>query len=663
MNVYKTEQRPDPQAVLDKINQDSTQKNKGKLKIFFGYSAGVGKTYAMLQEAHALHANGLDVVIGYVEPHQRPDTLALFEGLPKIPLLEIQHKGITLYEFNIDSALARLPKVILVDELAHTNATGCRHVKRYQDIEELLRSGIDVYTTVNAQHLEGLHDIVESITGVAVRERIPDYVFDSADKVELVDIEPEDLIARMNKGKVYKPEQAQRALSNFFTKEKLVALREISLRRTADRVSIIVEKNKNFEGSSHYVTGEHIMMCLSSSPSNGKVIRTAAKMADAFHGKFTALFVENAGHADMQKTDQERLRKNLRLAEHLGAKVVTVYGDDVPYQMAEYAKAGGVSKLVLGRPARAHFLGFSPQNYVDKLTEYAPNLEVYVIPNTLSTKFIAFNKYKGKMTDWSVSINDIGKMLLGLAVASAIGLVFAHWGISEANIIVVYILATLLIAVGTESKLCSLLSSASAVMLFNFFFTEPFYSLDTYESGHFVTFVIMFFASFTVSSFTKKFKEQAKYSASKAHRMEVLLATSQKLQLTRNKREVFLEIINQINELIGKKVFLYPVIGNTLGDMICSTADHEELQKYSTYEELAVAKWVMVNNKHAGATTDTLTMSKCLYMSIRSGSKIFAVVGIAMDEERFLETFEKSLLVAMLAECALALEKENLSDD
>ena len=287
-----SENRPNPDELLAKIHQSEKKSEKGKLKIFFGYAAGVGKTYAMLDAAHTTQKLGTDVVVGYVEPHLRPDTLALLEGLEKLRPLKVNYKGIVLNEFDLDAALARKPELIIVDELAHTNAAGCRNTKRYNDVEELLRAGIDVYTTVNVQHLESLNDIVASITHVVVKERIPDSIFDNANQVEVVDIEPDELIKRLNERKIYAENQAQKALGNFFIRDNLVALREITLRRTADRVNRVSELNRLPTQNSEYYTGEHILICLSSSVSNAKVIRTAARMANAFHGRLFHLHLQ-----------------------------------------------------------------------------------------------------------------------------------------------------------------------------------------------------------------------------------------------------------------------------------------------------------------------------------------------------------------------------------
>lgn len=295
-----SESRLNPDELLKVIRVEEENQTKGHLKIFFGYAAGVGKTYAMLKAAHIAKNQGVDVVAGYIEPHARPKTAALLNGLELLPTKEVEYNGITLHEFDIDAALKRKPQLMLVDELAHTNAQGCRHTKRYQDIKELLNAGIDVYTTVNVQHIESLCDIVASITEVLVRERIPDSLFDNADQVELVDIEPQELIDRLNAGNVYKETQAKQAVVNFFTVENLTALREIALRRCADRVNILTE-NARLKSHGDYHTNEHILVCLSSSPSNAKIIRTAARMATAFKGTFTALFVETPDFSVMSE--------------------------------------------------------------------------------------------------------------------------------------------------------------------------------------------------------------------------------------------------------------------------------------------------------------------------------------------------------------------------
>lgn len=650
----------DSNLLLTQLSPVSTERKRGKLKIFFGYAAGVGKTYTMLDAAHTAQNEGIDVVAGYVEPHARPETSALLEGLESLPPLGISHKGITLTEFDLDRAIRRRPKLILVDELAHTNAVGCRHKKRYQDVEELLRIGIDVYTTINVQHIESLNDVVASITNVSVHERIPDSVFDSADHVELVDIEPDDLIDRLNKGKIYREEQAKRALSNFFTKENLIALREIALRRTADRVSRMAIQNKEQNRNSEYYTNEHILICLSSAPSNTKVIRTAARIAKAFHGTFTALFVETPETKELIDKNKTRLRENLRLAEQLGAQIATVYGDDVPSQIAEYAKASRVSKIVMGRSNNKKKL-FSSANFVDKLTVLAPNLDIYIIPDTspdLSVKHLKLPRPP------ELSLADTAKSVAILILATLIGFWFQFLRFSEVNIIIVYILGVLMIAITTKGKIYSLMSSILGVLVFNFFFTEPYFSLQAYDPGYPVTFLVMFLASFIISSLTKRIKDQARQSAQKAYRTEILLETSRKLQSAKDKSEIINETAHQMVKLLNRTVIFYSAQQDTLSEPLIFLKEDSmsEIQNYIGSDERAVAQWTYKNNKRAGATTDTLSAAKCMYLAVRGGDKAFAVAAIVMEQEDPLEAFEKNLVIALLGDCALALEKEQLNE-
>lgn len=377
----------------------------GKLTIFFGYCAGVGKTFSMLNTAQQKSVEGVDVVIGYIESHDRPDTQNLTYGLEKIPTKEVLYKGHHFSEFDLDKALDRYPQLILVDELAHTNAPTSRHKKRYSDIEELLRAGIDVYTTVNVQHIESLHDVVESITKVKVNERIPDYIFNDADDVKLIDVDINDLIERLKQGKIYSKTQAKRALENFFIKDNLIALREISLRKCADRINLYAkDENKQF-------LKEKILVCLGTSPTNQKVIRTASKMAQAFHGEFTALYVENSDSQELDLKAFQQLKKNISLAKELQANIVSTSGDDIAYQISQYAKTAGVSKLVLGRSYQKKSI-FNKPTIVDKLTKLSPNLDIYIIPdnnssnqNLNSVKYQYQNFFRFSTRDSSISIS------------------------------------------------------------------------------------------------------------------------------------------------------------------------------------------------------------------------------------------------------------------
>lgn len=648
--------RNNPEFSIDNINEEKSH-SRGQLKIFFGYAAGVGKTYAMLKAAHEAKHRGIDVVAGFIEPHARPKTTALLKGLECLPNIVTEYNGISLSEFNLDAALVRKPQLILVDELAHTNAPVCRHAKRFQDIEELLNAGIDVYTTVNVQHIESLNDTVASITGVMVNERIPDSVFDNANQVELVDIEPQELIERLQSGNVYSPIQAERATENFFTVENLTALREISLRRCADRVNLLTETVR-VKKHSDYHTDEHILVCLSSSPSNAKIIRTAARMANAFRGVFTALFVETPDFQVMPEEDVKRLRSNMRLAEQLGAKIETVYGEDVPFQIAEFARLSGVSKIVIGRSAATRKSIFSKSTLIEKLIASTPNLEVHIIPDTENSRYIYSPKKLKEKTDNVFSIFDLLKSIGILIAASCVGILFRYLGFAEANIITVYVLGVLITSVTTKHRIYSLISSIVSVLIFNFLFTEPQFTFKAYGQGYPVTFLIMFLAALLTSSLAVKLKNHAKNAAQAAYRTKVLFDTNQLLQQANGKNEIISSTANQLIKLLGKDIVVYLSEKEELGEPhIFAVSENKMDIDLTSDNEKIVAEWVQKNNKHAGATTDTLSSAKCLYLAIRVNSRVYGVVGIYIGEQP-LDSFEKSILLSILGECALALENE-----
>ncbi|MEG1241813.1 MAG: sensor histidine kinase KdpD [Oscillospiraceae bacterium] len=650
--------RASPEEILKRIKDENLRQNRGHLKIFFGYAAGVGKTYAMLKAAHAAKRRGVDVVAGYIEPHARPQTKQLLNGLEALPTMAVEHKSITLNEFDLDAALKRRPKLILVDELAHTNSEYCRHTKRYQDVEELLNAGIDVFTTINVQHIESLNDIVASITGVIVGERIPDHVFDSADQVELVDIEPEELIERFNSGRVYGEAQTKQALGNFFSTENLTALREIALRRTADRVNRMSERARLFQPAD-YFTEEHILVCLSSSPSNQKIIRTAARMAKAFSSSFTALFVEDSAFQNMSEENKKRLRGNIHLAQQLGATIETACGDDVAFQIAEFARLSGVSKIVLGRSSlrRKHFWDKAP--LTERLIEFAPTIDIYIIPDQQTA---SYSRQKSQKPHYKLSIADILKSLGILGLATLLGFLFYRLGFSEANIITVYILGVLIIAVVTTNRLYSLVSSVFSVLIFNFFFTVPRFSLQAYDKGYPLTFLVMFIAAFITGSLATQIKKQAKQSAKTANRTKILLETNLLLQEQKEADGIIEVTANQLVKLMKKDIVFYKAENDSLlpPKTFTQAAEAQDVSALTSENEKAVANWVFKNNKHAGATTNTLGNAKCLYLAIRVSGQVLGVVGIALKGSA-MDTFENNILLSILGECALALEKEKAS--
>lgn len=643
--------RSTPEELLRQIKKAEKKKARGTLKIFFGYAAGVGKTYAMLEAAHHAKREGIDVVVGYVEPHARPETLALLDGLEVLPTMETDYRGIKLREFDLIGALDRHPQLILVDELAHSNVPGCRHMKRYQDVEELLQAGINVYTTVNVQHLESLNDLVSSITGVVVNERIPDYVFDRASQVELVDIEPSDLEKRLREGKIYRAQQAKRALQNFFTTENLAALREIAMRRTADQLNrSAVSKGKEKSAKA----GEHILICLSSAPSNAKVIRAAARMSEAFHSGFTALFVQTPETKELSGENIKRLRSNLRLAEQLGAQIATVYGTDPAEQIAEYARVSGVTKIVMGRMNHKQNPILRKKSLADRLIEQT-DLDVYIIPDRQPIYKRPMQKVRRSKERFS--IRDLGTTLLCLLLATALGFGFYQAGFSESNIITVYILGVLLTAVSTNGHLYGAASSLISVAAFNFFFTEPRFSFQATDPSYPVTFLIMLTSSIIASSLASRVKTQASMAAEKSYYTELLLESSQKLQTVRTEWDCLRLTAEQLSRLFDRPVLYALSSPETELSFRIEPADEQALVAGLSTEDIGVAKWVQKNNKHAGATTNTLPDSKWLFLSVRGTRGPMGIVGIPISGYPVPDAFEKNLMIAILGECGLSQER------
>ncbi|TQR16340.1 sensor histidine kinase [Psychrobacillus vulpis] len=651
--------RPSPEEILAKIKQEEKEAKVGKLKIFLGYAAGVGKTYAMLDTAQQAKKLGMDVVVGYVEPHPRPETAALLEGLELIPTRKINYKGKTFEELDIDAVLKRRPQLVLIDELAHTNVATMRHLKRYGDVEELLAKGIHVYTTVNIQHIESLHDVVEEITGVKVRERIPDYLIDEAAQIKLVDIEPDDLIQRLKEGKIYHLEQAEKALDFFFRKQNLVALREIALRRTADTIYHHKTYESNPLVQSVHVE-EHLLVGISSSPTNAKVIRTAARLAQAIHGKFTALYVQKVESNGSNEANSERLQQHIKLTEQLGGHVVIVQEDDVASALANYAQISGVTKLVIGRSAMKKKWWRSNSKISDRLNDFAPNLAIHIVPDQENEK-MSFPNVKSQLKfEWM----DLLKMSVVFSLTSLIGLFFFAIGVSESNIITIYILGVLVLASWTSGWMMSVINSLVAVLLFNYFFTEPRFSFEAYHRDYLMTFFIMFLSGFITSSLTRKVKKQAVAAVQKSYRMEVLLETNRKLQHAKSLEEIITEGMSQIVKLVEKPVEFFEIENKLIvkstffrTDSMTNIENKEIATLFDNVSERGIVTWV-ANNKHvAGVSTDIFPEANAYYIPFVSGDNVKGVIGIALSKESPLPAFERHILHAILNDFSFALDK------
>lgn len=630
--------------------------NKGKLKIYLGYAAGVGKTFAMLSDAQALKKEGIDVVIGYVEDHKRDETNELVAGLEVIPPIVRKYQNTVVQEFDVDAALARKPELILVDELAHTNVEGSRHKKRYQDVEELLAHGIDVLTTVNVQHLESLQDQIALISGISVRERVPDQIFEKADQIELIDIEPEELIDRLYRGKIYKEAQAKRALENFFTYNKLTALREVALRKTADKVNKIAARSSEDTGETFIQSNEHLLVCLSPSATNQKVLRTAATMAKVMGGFLTAIYVETSNDVDMDEEEKELLKINMNLAEELGADIVTLYGEDVATQIYEYAKISSISKIVIGRTGSAD-RRFGRLSMVDKLLQMDPNIDVYIIPDKENEAVKARKRMYRKL---QFSTGDFLRAMILFVAATVVAFGFDAIGLVSDNIVMVYLLGVLVCAIVTTGGVYSIVFSILSVIAFNYLFVAPRFSFNVYEKNYPVTLLFMLISAIITSTLTKKMKKQGVEFATRAYRTEILLETSQKLQNAIGANEILQETGQQLAKLLKHDIYLYQGNGDNgmLQDPILVEVNMNIVDKVEVNDnERAVANWVFNNGKRAGATTNTLSAAKGLYLAIRSRDKVYAVMGILIGKK--LDVFEKNVMIALLAESAMALEKED----
>lgn len=652
--VRQSDQRPNPDMLLETIRFNET-KRKGRLKIFLGYAAGVGKTYSMLDDAHEKMKSGVDVIVGYVEPHSRPETMQLLEGLPALQPKEIKYKNLILKDFDLDAALARKPELILVDELAHTNASEMRNKKRYQDIEELLNAGIDVYTTVNIQHIESLNDVVQKITKVVVKETIPDYFFDNADTVEIIDFSPEELLKRFSEGKIYRPERAETAMNSFFAKENLQLLREIAMRKAADRIS---HDNQSEKKIKEKIVSMKLLVCIGSPSTSGRSIRWAARTAEAFHAPWAAVYVD-----DKTNDDEAEIQSNLDLAKRLGAETVRLNGHDVAATIAEYAKISGITNLVIGKArTKKTIRSLFETELEDKLISLLPDVEIHIVPGIPQKGYrknrrirLAENLY----FSWDDALKTIGCLIA--ATLLSMGLQAADIG--DQNVIMVYILSVLIISRITMGHLYGMTASVLSVLLFNFFFTVPYYTFNAIQPGYPITFVIMFLAAFITSTTTVRIKSQIRLSVEREHRTKILYEINKKLLATRGLENIVTLTNEYITKIFDRSVAFYT---QDPGSDSEGYYMESETDPYTAHlrkdEERAVAHWVFLNKKRAGAGTDTLMGAGAHYIPIISQSKVLGVIGVSCANGT-LDQNNRLFLRMLTSQVAMALERQYLSDE
>jgi two-component system sensor histidine kinase KdpD len=649
-----TEHRPDPETLLARAKEEEARRSQGRLKLFFGAAAGVGKTYAMLEAASELRASGVDVVIGRVETHGRPETAALLEGLDVLSPRLVPHRGTILQEFDLDAALGRHPAVILVDELAHSNAPGSRHAKRWQDVLELLDAGITVYTALNVQHVESLNDLVAAITGITVRETVPDSVLERADLIELVDLPPDDLLKRLEEGKVYVPQQAREAIHNFFRKGNLIALRELALRRTADRVDAQMRAYMRDHAIERtWPVAERLLVCVGPSPFSPKLVRAGCRLADQLGAKWIVAYVETPAHARLPEADRDRIAQTLRLAEQLGAEAVTLSGDTMSEEILAYARARNVSRIVLGKPARSLWRRILLGSVVDALVRGSGEIDIHVISGEGQPA-------PARMPRLAAPTPDRAEYGLAAAmVAFCTGIawgIFPHVGLS--NLIMVYLLGVVAVATRT-GRGPTVLASVLSVAVFDFFFVPPYLSFAVSDAEYLITFTVMLIVALVISGLTVRIRAQADAARQRERRIAALYAMSRELAGTRGVASLLEIALRHVGEVFaGQMAILLP---EESGRLRVRHARPPELPMDAS--EVAVAQWVLDHRERAGLGTATLPGARALYLPLLASQGAVGVLGMRPANPRALEGPESlHQLETFASQTALAIERAQLAE-
>ncbi len=646
-------ERPDPDALLEQVQAEEAKAGRGSLKIFFGYAAGVGKTYAMLEAARRVAATGREVVVGYVEPHGRPETEALLEGLETLPVRSMPYRGVTLREFDVDAALAREPELILVDELAHTNAEGCRHAKRWQDVEELLEAGIPVWTTLNVQHIDSLNDAISQITGVTVRETVPDRIFDMADDLELVDLTPEELIERLKAGKVYLPDQAERAMVRFFQRSNLLALREFALRQAARRIHTDVESaRRQREVAEPWATADRLLVCVGPSPTTARVIRTAKRMAAALDAPWLAASVEPVGRP-IDPAAKGLVAEHSRLAERLGAETVTLSGEDVATTLLEYARSRNVTKILIGKTKQPRWRRFLLGTIVDEVLDRSGDIDVHVVRGEGDLPRQVRTGDSPAPADRSLYFK--GGVIL--AVGGLVAMVLDRLGLGETTVVMAFLAAVVMVA-ARYGRGPSVSASVIAVLTFDFCFVPPLYTFAVADTKYLITFAVMLAIALMVSTLTARLKAQVESGKAREHRISVLYELGK--QLSSLSGGVFLAAAagRKITELCGGEVAIY--LGDPGKNPEVAFGQRTTIALHPVSDP--TARWVIGNDRIAGAGTDTLPNAVALFLPLVASQRTVGALAVRADPiARLLEPEQRRLLDACCGQLALALERDRLS--
>jgi two-component system sensor histidine kinase KdpD len=655
-SMAANDQRPNPDDLLERLQLDEQQARRGKLKIFFGASPGVGKTYAMLNEARRLRAQGLDVVIGVVETHGRSETAMLLEGLELLPRKPVEHRGTSLHEFDLDAALKRRPAVLLVDELAHSNAPGCRHPKRWQDVEEVLSAGIDVLSTVNVQHIESLNDIVGGITGVRVWETVPDRIFAAADEIMLVDITPDDLLMRLREGKVYLPDQAERAIQNFFRKGNLIALRELALRQTADRVDDqMLALRRASAPEQVWQTGDTLLVCIGPNDADEKVVRTAARLAAKLGSAWHAVYVETPALQRLPEAQRRSILKTLKLAQELGAITATLAEQNVVEAVLDYARRNNLGRIVAGRSTRVRSRWFRRETFNRRLGAQAPDIDLITVARDEDRVRRTSTETAGP--ERSESLRTERLLSYGYALLTCAGITVGATPLLQyldlANIVMLFLGGVVFVAY-RFGRGPAVFAAILNVAAFDFFFVPPRFTFAVSDVEYLLTFAVMLVVGLVTGHLTAGLRYQARVARSREERARSLSEMAKSLSSALVEQQV-VEISDKFLEVSfrAKAAILLPDLNDTLHPPLHLSGTHG-----TPAYDLAIAQWCYDKGGPAGSGTDTLPASPQLYLPLKAPMRVRGVLVVEPANPRLLMIPKQSrLLDTFAALIAIALER------
>ncbi|WP_029007444.1 sensor histidine kinase [Azospirillum halopraeferens] len=643
--------RPSADALLE----EATREHRGKLKIFLGAAPGVGKTYAMLEEAHRRLGEGVDLVVGIAETHGRQETEALLGGLEVLPRRTIEYRGRPFGEMDLDAILERRPRLVLVDELAHTNIPGSRHVKRWQDVDEILDAGIDVYTTLNVQHLESLNDVVERIAGIKVRETLPDGVLQRADEIELIDLPPQELLKRLAEGKVYVPEQARRAAGHFFTPGTLTALREMALRQAAERVDAQMLRFRSVHAVERpWPTRERILVCLADGPSAPRLVRVAKRAAERRGAPWVALYVETHRHAALAEADKDAIALALRLAEQLGGEGAVVQGEDVAREVMAFARARNVSQIIVGRPHPRRRFGVLRPSVTRQVLANSADFDILVVsggeePAARS----APEREPPAPVHWPGYLAATGMVAAATAAAYPI-----YWYLPLPNVSLAYLLAVLLVAVRFGLG-PSLYASLASFVPYNFLFTDPRFTFSVSDTQNALTMLFFVVVAVIASNLAARVRAQVEATRTNARRTANLYDFNRRVAAAVGLDDVLWAVVHHVAATVGgASLVLMPTDG--LLEVRAGYPPEDRLDDKS----MAAAQWAWEHGKRAGRGSATLPATDWLFLPLGTARGAVGVLGVQIGDDGQLLSPEQGRLVDTLADqAALAIERTTLVSD